>query len=223
MHSSVAIGLVISRNSQQQQTNLENLSKQMFETVVKKIVDGQVESGAVEAEERDVYVYGYQMLIEFCINIITSILIAFVFRAFDIVIIFTVAFLLIRGYVGGYHAKTSAGCFCWSACMLILSVIAVKAVSNLEFINYFFLLEAAMLPCIFHGSPIPDANKPITGNESMHFKKKVKQIYLLELFTEVILLFLGMKVSALSILAVHVVLFVMVLWDVFCRRQCKRI
>lgn len=191
----------------------------MFEAVVQKIVNNQIENGAVQESERSIYLYGYQMLIEFCINIIASVLIAVVFQAYGIVIIFTVAFLLIRGYVGGYHAKTSLGCFCWSASILIISVIAVKYVSVLEFSSLFLLLEVIMLPCIFRRTPIPNVNKPITENERVHFNKKVKQIYWIELLAELVLLFVGMDTFALTILAVHAVLFIMVLSDVLLKEH----
>ena len=73
----------------------------MFERTVQKLVDSQIEKGALKEEDRNIYRYGYQVLIEFCINIVVSIAIALIFRAFEIVIVFTIAYLLIRGYAGG--------------------------------------------------------------------------------------------------------------------------
>jgi len=189
----------------------------MFEAVVQEIVHNQIEAGSIDESDKEVYLYGYQMLIEFCINILVSVLIAFVFQAFVEVIIFTIAFLLIRGYVGGYHAKTSLGCFCWSASILIGSVVMVKIVSVQEVWQWFFLLEIMAMPCVFKCSPIPTANKPITDNERIHFKKKVKQIYILELIVELLLVLCGLKEYALSILVVHVVLLIMVIGDCFCK------
>lgn len=194
----------------------------MFETSVQKIVEKQIENKQIVESERAIYVYGYQMLFELGVNIATSILIAVIFQAYAIVIIFTVAFLMLRGYVGGYHAKTSLGCFCWSAIILILSVIAVKSVNDLIYSNYLFLLEIIMSPCIFKRAPIPNINKPITENERVYFKKKVKQIYVIELLVEVVLLFLGRNVFALSILAVHIVLFIMVLLDMIQKKRTVR-
>ena len=98
----------------------------MFEKAVQKLVDGQIEKGSLKEEERNIYRYGYQVLIEFCINIIVTILIAVLFQAFKTVIVFTIAYLLIRGYVGGYHAKTSLGCFCLSAGMLISVILVIQ-------------------------------------------------------------------------------------------------
>lgn len=190
----------------------------MFETVVQKIVDDQIEKGVLEAEDKNIYLYGYQMLFEFFVNIATSVIIAVVFQAYMSVFVFTIAYLLLRGYVGGYHAKTSLGCFCCSAGMLIASVLMVKAVTGMVFCNWFFLLEIIMLPCVFRRTPMPDVNKPITENESIHFNKKVKQIYSIELVIELIFLLCGLQVPALSIWAVHVVLFIMVLVDFLLKR-----
>lgn len=190
----------------------------MFEVISQRIVDDQIEKGTLAQEDRNIYLYGYQMLFEFCVNIITSIIIAVVFRAYDIVLIFTIAYLLLRGYVGGYHARTSLGCFCISAGILIASVIVVKVIAGLQITDWFFLLEMIMLPCVFRGTPMPDVNKPITENESIYFKKKVKQIYTIELVVEMILLFCGLDTFALSIWAVHVVLFIMVLVDFLLKR-----
>ena len=193
----------------------------MFEAVVQKIVHNQIEAGSIEESEKEVYLYGYQMLIEFCINIFVSVLIAFTFRAFVEVIIFTITFLLIRGYVGGYHAKTSLGCFCWSASILIGSVVMVKIVGGQEWWQWLFLLESIAMPCVFKESPVPTANKPITDNERIHFKKMVKQIYILELAVELLLLLLGLREYALSILAVHVVLFIMVIAEFLQKNENK--
>lgn len=187
----------------------------MFEPIVKKIVDHQIDSGTLSEADRGVYLYGYQMLIEFCINIITSIIIAAIFQAYWIVLVFTAAFLVIRGYVGGYHARTSLGCFCLSACMLIAAIIAVKYINNGGMAGWALLTEIIMLPCIFKRAPIPAANKPITENERIHFNKKVKQLYIAELIIEFFLWLLGLNDCALSVLAVHAVLFIMVVADWF--------
>ncbi len=183
----------------------------MLEVIVQKIVDEQIKKGTIDESERPIYLYGYRMLIELGVSVIASILIAFLFQAYAIVLFFTVAFLLIRGYVGGYHANTSLGCFCFSVGTLVASVVVIEYVSILTYGNYFFLLEVIMLPCIFRESPIPNVNKPITENERVYFNKKVKQIYVIELLVEVFLLFLRRDTFALSILAVHIVLFIMVL------------
>ena len=194
----------------------------MIQVIVQKIVDRQIKDGSIDESEKAVYLYGYRMLLEFSINIVASTLIAVLLQAYAIVLAFTVAFLVIRGYVGGYHAKTSVGCFCFSAFTLVASVVSVEAMSVLIYGKYFFLLEGIIVPCLFIATPIPNVNKPITENERVYFNKKVKQIYIIELLLELVLLFLGRNVFALSILAVHIVLFIMVLLDMIQKLRTVR-
>lgn len=187
------------------------------------MVDSQIEKGALKEEDRNIYRYGYQVLIEFCINIIVSIAIAVIFRAFEIVVVFTAAYLLIRGYAGGYHARTSFGCFCLSACMLISVILIVHYISAMEPAWWVLLIpEIIITPFIFKHTPLPVENKPISENERVHFKKKVKQIYCIELTTALILLYFGKTTCIMSILAVHTVLFVMVVMQILKNRKAAR-
>lgn len=184
----------------------------MLESAVHKLVESQIAKGVLKEEDRNLYRYGYQILIEFAINIAVSILIAVVFRAFEIVIVFTAAYILIRGYAGGYHAGTSLACFCISGGMLISVILAVQWTAGLEFAAWEpFIPEILMTPCIFAKTPMPDKNRPISENERVHFKRKVKQIYLLELAAAMCLQWLGQTTCALTILAVHAIIFIMVI------------
>ena len=186
----------------------------MFESMVNKIIDMQISNGTLAEEDRNIYIYGYQMLIEFCINIVSSVLIAIIFHAYWIVFIFTLAFLMIRGYAGGYHARTSLGCFGLSAGMLIVVVVLIECLDSTTVGKWLFLSEIIMMPCAFKRLPIPAQSKPISENERLHFRKKVKQIYIAELIAELLMLGAGKNAWALSILGVHVVLFTMILMTV---------
>lgn len=185
----------------------------MIQVIVKKLVDYQINIGTLSEDEREIYLYGYQMLMEFCINIITSIIIAVIFNAYIIVIVFTLSYLLLRGYIGGYHAKTSVGCFSMSACVLIIAVVAVKGIIGTEISKFILLVEIMLYPIISRKVPIPSENKPITENERNHFNKRAKQIYCIEIIMEFGLWWSGKWNAALSILAVHVILFFMILAD----------
>lgn len=182
----------------------------MFEQTVRKMVDSQIEKGTLKEEDRNIYRYGYQIMIEFGINITVSILIAVLFRAYDIVIVFTAAYLWLRGCAGGYHARTNHGCFGMSAGMLIAVIVAVQYVNGLQSAAWTpFAAEVIMMPFICRHSPIPHKNRPISENERIHFKRKVKIVYSAELAAAFVLQYLGQPVCALTILAVHAILFIM--------------
>lgn len=162
------------------------------------------------------------MLIEYCINILASVLIAFCFKAYGVVLVFSVAYMLVRGYAGGYHAKTSSGCFLMSAGMLIAAVITVKFIGKIPLYRSLFVLEILMMPYIFIKVPIPVRNRTITENERIHFKKRARWLYIIELITESIFIWAGKEQYALAILVAHVVLFIMVLIDSISRRVTNK-
>lgn len=184
----------------------------MFEQAVDKLVEGQIEKGALKEEDRNIYRYGYQIMIELAVNITVSILIAVLFRAYDIVFVFTAAYLWIRGCAGGYHARTSLGCFGISACMLIGVIIMVQYISSMEIAFWVpFVPEAIITPWVFKYTPIPHKNRPISGNERVHFKRKVKVVYGVEFMAALLLQYLGKRTCVLTILAVHMIIFIMVI------------
>lgn len=195
----------------------------MFERTVQKLVDGQIESGALKEEDRNIYKYGYQVMIEFFINVIVSIAIAVLFQAYEIVIVFTIAYLLIRGYAGGYHARTSLGCFCLSACMLISVIIVVQFLDAVN-LSWWLLSvpEAVITPFIFRYAPVPVESRPVSDNERIHFRKRMRQIYCIELTTALIMFYFGMTTCAMSILAVHTVLFVIIMIQIVKNQKAAR-
>ena len=196
----------------------------MLEQITHKIVNHQIEKGILQESDRNIYQYGYQMLIEFGINILASIVIAILFQAFEIVIVFTIAYLVRRGYAGGYHAKTSIGCFGMSAGILIMSIVVVQKLAEMAMAWWILLvIEVIMMPIIFLGTPIPVKNKPITNNEYLHFKKKVKQIYCIEVVVILIFFWCDKPIYAFSIMATQVVIFIMAGIDILSRAIQKQL
>ncbi|MBD5546019.1 MAG: accessory gene regulator B family protein [Lachnospiraceae bacterium] len=185
----------------------------MLESVAYRIVNTQIRKGLLKEEDRNIYQYGYQMLMEYCINIATSITIAAFFHAYKIVLVFSLAYFLLRGYAGGYHAKTSIGCLLMSATVLGAVVAVVRYVGNISFSKELILAEVVMLPYVFKKMPIPVKNKPISENEKIHFGKMARWVYAVELAVGIVLIGLGRMEIALSVLAAHGVVFIMAVGD----------
>lgn len=185
----------------------------MLESVAYRIVNTQIRKGLLKEEDRNIYQYGYQMLMEYCINIATSITIAAFFHAYIVVLVFSLAYFLLRGYAGGYHAKTSIGCFLMSAVLLAAVVVVVRYAGNMSFSKGLILAEVVMLPYVFKKMPIPVKNKSVTENEKIHFGKMARLVYVVELAVGIVLIGLGRVESALSVLAAHGVIFIMAAGD----------
>lgn len=126
----------------------------MIEKIANRIVSYQINAKLIAEDEKNIYQYGYIVLIEYCINVIAAVLIAVLFHAYWIMIIFSLTYILLRSYAGGYHAKTSFGCFCMSACMFILVIFLVRGLVRIPGMEWLLLSEIVMLPYIWGKVPV---------------------------------------------------------------------
>lgn len=80
-----------------------------------------------------------------------------IFEAFLKIAVFMAAYIPLRIFVGGYHAKTSLRCYIFSVIMLIIVSIGMKYLSMAEWVYYAVLLAMALV--MFVLSPVEDRNK----------------------------------------------------------------
>ena len=197
----------------------------MIDKIVARFIDFQIKHGYLEEKDKKLYQYGYQVLLEYAINILAAVLIAVIFRAYGIVIVFTLAFILVRSYVGGYHARSGVRCFIMSAMMQILVILGVRAIDGADFwekmqiksafgfVQVFLMAEFLILLYVFNKIPIPVLNKPMSENERMYFRKRARVLYVLEVLAGFCLVLAGYRQCALAILSAHVMIFILVFYN----------
>lgn len=139
----------------------------MFSTIIKKIVGYWVDNEIIDDFDRDIYEYGFELILSSVINIavviITSI---FVNRLFESIALLTVI-IPMQSCGGGYHAKTHLRCF-------LIMYIGWWPV--IWIIPYITLLTAIPIACvslviIFVLAPVPHENVPMS--EKQFHKMKV--------------------------------------------------
>lgn len=85
-----------------------------MDKVVSKIVDSMLDEQIISIEERDIYVYSLQMIIEKTIGYIAIFVLALVFDLFLPTVMFVIFFGAIRKYSGGFHLAHFYSCFLMS-------------------------------------------------------------------------------------------------------------
>lgn len=100
-------------------TLLEFLKENMnggyeMDKVVSKIVDSMLDEQLISREERDIYVYSLQMIIEKTIGYVAIFTLALVFDMFLPTVMFVIFFGTIRKYSGGFHLAHFYSCFIMS-------------------------------------------------------------------------------------------------------------
>lgn len=183
----------------------------MLEKCIIRLIEYQIRQGILEEKDKRLYQYGYQVMVEYAANLLMAVLIATVFHAYGIVFIFTLAFMLVRSYAGGYHAKTGLGCFILSALMQIAVILGVRMLCGIEPVNQgIFGTEIIMLIYIWNRIPVPVKNKPMSESERLHFQKRARVLYTLELLTEIIFLSVHRAEWAMAVWSAHLIVFLLV-------------
>lgn len=179
----------------------------MIDRIACVIVETQIKAGLLKDEERDIYKYGYVLVIETLLNILVGILIGFVFRAIDTVMIFWLLYIPLRIFCGGWHAKESWQCLIASN-VILLFVIRVEEIlpSGMpawEAVSLEILLAAVLILL----SPVSTKQKPITAREKTRFKRDCIGIIVIELSASLFIYrFRNIIMVAYSVLLISLVM-----------------
>ena len=163
---------------------------ELSEHITQKLVEYQ----AIQSEERELYRYGIQQVFNIICNLITIVVIGLLLNKVWESLIFTTAYIPLRSYAGGYHAKTPKRCYLFSCMMIIAVLLAMKILSLGSFICSCLAVTGSI--CILIFAPVGTANKPLDDKEKWVYRKKTRWILLFE-----ILFFVLATVSNLTTLS----------------------
>ena len=171
---------------------------EFLDKLSRRIGDSLVRSNIVKAEDAEIYIYGINQILVSVLNVSTAIIIGLIFGVFFDIAVFMAAYIPLRSFAGGYHAKTPLRCYIFSIIMLIIVSIGMKYLYLTEWIYYAVLLAATLV--VFALSPVEDRNKPLDEIEHKVYKKRAIFISVTE-----ILVGLAFKLMGLNNLFVAVI------------------
>lgn len=143
----------------------------MYQAVAKRIVNFLVRKAIIEEEKKEIYTYGYEVVIAQSVYILLMILIACVCSSLVETILFFIGFYVYRSVAGGYHANTYLKCHIIFALNQILFTIVLH--SFLDDWRYVFVAATcvAVIAITLICAPIDHPNKPFTSKEKQKFSK----------------------------------------------------
>ncbi|MGN0622261.1 MAG: accessory gene regulator ArgB-like protein [Porcipelethomonas sp.] len=159
----------------------------MFSNVAEKIVSNMEKQHMIQAERRSIYQYGINQMLSMLLNIITILALGLIFHMSAEAIVFTCAYIPVRIYAGGFHARTPFRCWILSALMLLAVLIFIKYVDISVYIYDMPAFIGAVLILIF--SPVEDKNKPLDEKEKTVYKRRCIFALAFELLVVVLLRF----------------------------------
>lgn len=140
------------------------------------IADFFIKENIIDEDQREIYKYGFELIISSIIGILIVVLIGVVSGNLLQCIIFYVVFCFTRLFCGGYHASSHLLCKL-SFTAVLLMVINLNWLLK-EIPNYYWFvlyLYCFIIMCCF--SPIENPNKPLTYEQ----QKRGRRISIIEM------------------------------------------
>ncbi len=174
----------------------------MFEKVSVKITDKLENNGIIQSSSREVCAYGLRQIFSTVLNAGTMLFIGLIMHMAIEAILFTVAYIPVRIYAGGYHASTPQRCWAFSAIMLVIALCVIQYIPN-DYFWYYTVLSLIAGIVIFLLSPVEDKNKPLDEKEHRVYRFRAISIMLFEMIAAIVLYAFQLK---------HVVLLLETVW-----------
>uniref|UniRef100_UPI0040568B9C accessory gene regulator B family protein n=1 Tax=Agathobacter sp. TaxID=2021311 RepID=UPI0040568B9C len=146
----------------------------MIKTLGSKFTDYLEEKEIIAKEEKEVYLYGSELLISEMISIVTVLGLGILIRHFWESIFYLLVYTSIRVYAGGYHAATHRKCIAFFNIMYIGIVCMADLLSSMMNHNILgiVLLSVAIIWIL---APVEDARNLLEDSERVIYKKKTQK------------------------------------------------
>ena len=169
----------------------------------KKIVDVLVKADVIDPANKEVVSFGIRQVEYFFINVITIL-----FNETVSSIIFLLAFIPLRTYAGGYHAKTILRCYIITIVLMVFTIFSFKQSMWSQGNSCVILGFAGAL--LYKLVPVDNYNHRLTLHERKVFRRKALLVMCLEIFISLIGILMNDKFLYQGIVAAIVMTTVLV-------------
>lgn len=178
------------------------------------IADFLLSQKVIKKQEKEIYVYGTQLVISSIINLLICITISLLLGELINGLIFFATFSSLRRFTGGFHCKTFIMCN-----VVFSSVVALALLSNTflgkVFENYVIVMVTAIfnLICILLFSPVYNENKKLTYIQKRRFLISSIIVYAIHIaFYLILLIVFDVKLNIIVI--GDLIVSLMIIWGV---------
>lgn len=151
-----------------------------------KLANYLLEKRVIEREDFEIYQYGFEIFLEVSVNVLCSVLIAFLLDMKIECILFFVLFVPLRSYNGGFHMEHYLSCLLLSCATLAAVLLMVKYLLPKPLFSFFLYLIALLL--LKAAGPVNHPNRSVDAEENAQFEKRTKLSLFFSLVPAVIFL-----------------------------------
>lgn len=143
----------------------------MINKISSKIVEILIKHSLVENEDKELYLYGFFILLSQILYFIIVITIGILFNVIFESIIFYITFQFIRRYAGGYHAKTETRCEILSTLSILCCIVLIKLSKMYDIRIVLLSVSLVFAVLIFILCPLDTPERPLNDKEYKYFRK----------------------------------------------------
>lgn len=152
----------------------------MIEKLSSRWVDIQIGNGSIQEDDKELYRYGYQLLIGRAISVIIAQIMAGILGVFMETLVFMIVFIAVRQYAGGYHLKSTDKCIFFSTLLLVGAGVLSQYIALFSK-NILFVLWTIAIIVILILAPVENDNKPLDESEKKVYRKRTYVVLFLEI------------------------------------------
>ncbi len=143
----------------------------MIGRVVSGVVEKLTDSATISDSEKELYRYGFFILISQILYFIITIIMGILLDIFSLSVVFYISFQFIRRYAGGIHASSELKCEIISTISIIICLLCVKSNVMFDMPIPTLILTLFASIVIFILCPLDTPEKPLTKEELRYFRK----------------------------------------------------
>lgn len=139
------------------------------------LTDFLVNKDVIEHEEKDIYKYGFELIISLVVNLVCVLIIGAVIGEVFLALVAFLIFATVRTQCGGYHATTYVKCN-FFLIIVFCAILFFSKYFQISFMNRIFFIMMYIYVPIFLSvfSPVSSIYNPIEAEEDINrIKKKV--------------------------------------------------
>ncbi|MBA4687345.1 MAG: accessory gene regulator B family protein [Candidatus Galacturonibacter soehngenii] len=138
-----------------------------------------VEQGIIKEDDEELYQFGIRNGAIILLNVITALLIGLFTTKLIVVIIFTLSFMTLRSYSGGYHSDSRV--FCYLGSNLVLFIPVYTGWLFLEMLPLAVIITLVwVVVIIMILSPMHSKKRKLDQTEKKYFSRKARMIVFIQ-------------------------------------------
>lgn len=159
----------------------------MINKMAYKIVQCYIAKNKIDKENEELYVYSFELLISTVFNLLIILILSLIAGLILEGIIFSVCFMVMRGFAGGYHSETHCGCIFTLSLIFSLYIVLYKFLDThiIYFMSIAMMVVSLIIPIL---APVDSINKPLTIKECKINKKKTIISYCIFMLAGIVLI-----------------------------------